>query len=158
VGKLGRSGAGSRAVAPRSRSLRRDATVGLTSAAVMAFLVAYALISPTFALETSVSAAEKHAGSQAILHGRLVEADGDGIEDAEIRVSGPGMEPRVAHSGERGYFRLDLRGACAAPRIDVVVDAESLRTTLRRDLCPGEALELDARLVRASRLTWGPMS
>lgn len=148
-----RSGAG--------RSLRdraRDCAVALASAAVVAFLVAYALTSPSFRLEAAVAGIEGHAGRQAVVHGRVLEANGEAIADAEVRVHRPGAKDQIGRSGARGYFRLDLRGSCARYAIVLLVRAEKrlLQKALNRDVCPGQAVELQARVVADGQFVWMP--
>jgi hypothetical protein len=140
------------------RDRGRDCTVALASTAVVAFLVAYTLTTPSFALDTAVSHVMQHPGARAIIQGRVLDADGDGIPGAEIRAHQPGGGIQVVHSGERGYFRLVLAGACAVSHIDVAVAAGGgrARTTLRRRLCPGDALEIDSRLLAEGQPIWFP--
>jgi hypothetical protein len=140
------------------RALFRDCAVALASAAVVAFLVGYALTTPRFTLRTTVSGVEHHPGSAAIVQGRVLEADGDGVGDAEVRVRRARGVSRVTRTGEEGRFRVDLGGSCAASRIEVSVrtEAKIVRSTLRRQLCPGDAVEVDARLVTRGHLIWVP--
>jgi hypothetical protein len=149
------------ALRPRRRSLRtvgRDLAVALVSAAVVAFLVAYALTTPRFALDATVAGVESHPGSRALVAGRMVDTDGDGVANARVEVRRRGAPVRVAHSDGHGAFRLDLGGACAAARIDLAAEQDGRRvhTTLTRRLCPGSLVEIDARLVAAGRLIWLP--
>ena len=131
--------------------------VVLASAAVVAFLVAYAVTSPSFRLDAAVAGVEEHEGRQAVVHGRVLEADGEGVADAEVRARRLGASA-VEHSGERGYFRLDLVGPCARYEIVLLVPAEKrlLRKTLNRDVCPGQAIELEARVVADGQFVWIP--
>jgi hypothetical protein len=138
----------------------RDCAVALGSLAVVAFLVSYALSTPSVRVELAVAGVTEHAGRDGVVHGRVLEAAGDSVADAEIRlVRAGGHHPRATRSGERGYFRMDVAGACALYRIVVVAQDESEPTEsgIEREICPGEAVEVAARLITDSQLVWLPI-
>lgn len=141
------------------RDRARDGAVALVSVGVVAFLIAYALSSPSVEIDADVAAVEQHPGRHAVVHGRILEAGGDPVIDAEVRVERSGTSSLVAHSGERGFFRIDVTGACARHRIVVSVREQDhpVATTFRRRLCPGDAVEVNARLSSASQLVWAPI-
>lgn len=125
---------------------------------VVAFLVAYALSSPTVEIDAAVAAVEQHPGRQAVLHGRVHDASGDGVADVEVRVERPGVRAVVGQSGERGYFRVDVVGACNRYRVVLrLPESEDAATEFGRELCPGDAVEVDARLVSEGQLVWVPI-
>lgn len=137
----------------------RNGAVALGSIGVVAFLIAYALSTPTVRVEAAVAAVSEHAGRNGVVHGRVLEAAGDPLEGAEVRLVGPGRVSRVARTGGRGYFRLDVQGSCAAYRIVFRVRGEGgpSEETIPRELCPGDAVEIDARVVTEGQFVWVPM-
>jgi hypothetical protein len=141
------------------RDRARDGVVALGSVGVVAFLIAYALSSPRVEIHAAVAAVAQHPGRQAVLHGRVLEAGGDGITEAVVRVERPGSTPLVARSGDRGYFRVDLAGACARYRVVLSVGEQDppVEAAFDRRLCPGEAVEVDARVTSAAQLVWVPL-
>jgi hypothetical protein len=141
------------------RSYARDVCVGMASAAVVAFLVAYALSSPRVEVQAAVAAVQQHPGRAAVVHGRVLEAAGDGVGNAEIRVERGGTRARLARTSERGYFRIDLAGSCASYRILVRVSAEErpVEAAVGRRLCPGDAAEVEARVIASGQLVWVPI-
>ncbi len=140
------------------RSLVRNAFVAAVSAAVVAFLVFYALSRPEVKLQTSVGSLESHPGGSAIVHGRVLEADGDGVSGARLTVGRPGAPQRTARTGERGFFRLDVKGGCGTYEIELAARASgrSLARHLLQPLCPGQALELVGRIVATGNFVWVP--
>ena len=137
----------------------RDLGVALASAAVVAFLVAYVFSSPSVRIEAAVAAVKQHPGRAAVVHGRVLEAAGDGLGNADIRVERTGSRSHRARTGERGYFRIDLSGPCARYRIVLRVRAEDqqVQTAIGRELCPGDAVEVEARVVASGQLVWVPI-
>lgn len=138
----------------------RDCVVALGSVAVIAFLVAYALSSPTARVEAAVAGVTEHAGRNGIVHGRVLEATGDPVEDAEVRLVRVGGRETATRTGERGYFRADVTGSCAAYRIVFRLDADrgtSAETGVAREICPGDAVEVEARVVTDGQLVWVPI-
>ena len=135
----------------------RDFATAVVSIAVVAFLVAYALTKPSVTLAAAANV-EEHAGNDAVVAGRVLDSDGDGLAGAEVRAARPGGTALSARSGERGYFRLELPGACAVYDVDFAAAAHGsqLRKSLRQRLCPGDALEVDARIVADGQLLWMP--
>ena len=137
----------------------RDGAVALGSVGVVVFLIAYALSTPSVRVEAAVAAVSEHAGRDGVVHGRVLEAAGDPVEDAEVRLVRAGGAIRATHTGERGYFRLDVTGSCASYRIVFRVRGESERTEkeLARELCPGDAVEIEARVVTDGQFIWVPI-
>jgi len=142
-----------------AREHARDGLAALGSVAVVAFLVAYALSSPKVEIDAAVAAVAQHPGRQAVLHGRVLDARGDGIAEAVVRIERPGSTALVAHSGDRGYFRVDLAGACAPYHVVLSVreQGQPAETAFDRRLCPGEAAEVDARVTSAAQFVWVPI-
>jgi len=137
----------------------RDALVATVSVAVVAFLIAYALSSPRVEIDAAVAAVAQHPGRQAVLHGRVLDARGDGVAQAVVRIERPDSTALVAHSGDRGYFRVELAGACAPYHVVLSVreQGQPAETALDRRLCPGEAAEVDARVTAAAQFVWVPI-
>jgi hypothetical protein len=127
------------------------------SLVVMLFLAAYALSDPGLELAVVTGDVHEHAGAQAVVHGRVVDSNGDGLADAALAVSGP-TGTKIAEVDEQGFFRLDLLGACAAYRVDLRgrSHGRALVTRLERRLCPGDELEVDARVIVDGQLVWIP--
>jgi hypothetical protein len=92
-----------------------------------------------------------------VLHGRILESNGGGLENAALEVSGP-TGTRIARAGKQGFFRLDLLGSCSTYRIALRARSHgrALATRLARRLCPGEELEVDARVVVDGHFIWMP--
>ena len=131
--------------------------MALVSAAVVASLVAYAITTPSFELQAAVTDVQEHASREAIVHGRVLEADGDAVSRAEVRVLGAAASRPATRTGEQGYFRLDVAGPCADRTIVISVRAPGkARTTLERRLCPGDAIELAVRIVATGQFVWLP--
>jgi hypothetical protein len=124
----------------------------------MAFLVAYALADPGYELATATSAVSRHAGSNAILNGRLVDGGGEPVEGARLVVERAGRRVDADVSDARGAFRVDLAGPCSSYDVALTANADGRRLTtrLRRELCPGEALTMKARVVGRGQLIWMP--
>jgi hypothetical protein len=144
---------------PGWRLAIRNAFVAAVSAGVVAFLVVYALSQPEVKLETSIGSLEPRPGPAAVVHGRVAEANGDGVDGAQLTVARPGMREHTARSGAGGFFSLDVRGACGTYRIELTAHAagQSLARRIIRRLCPGHALELDARVVSTGEFVWVPL-
>ena len=85
--------------------------------------------------------------------------DGDGgVGGATVLVSAPGREAQVGTTVEDGTFRIGLGGPCSSYRleVDARADGRALSTAATRRLCPGQALELEARVTSSSQLLWMP--
>jgi hypothetical protein len=146
-----------RQAAPR-RGFVRNAAVALVSVGVVAFLVAYALAAPTPDLRLTVSPVVPQPGATAVIQGRVLEPDADGLDGVRIEVRRRGAVSGSGISDGAGRFRVDLRGACGV--YDVALKANWQGATLeqraRRRLCPGDALPLDARVVTQGHYLWVP--
>lgn len=136
----------------------RDAFVAVTSAAVVAFLVFYAFSRPEVAIRASVGSLEASPGQSAVVHGRIIEADGDAVSGAQLKVWRRGSPPRTTTTGERGFFRLNLQGGCGIYEIDLSARSggRSLGRRLAHRLCPGQALEVEGRIVASGNFVWVP--
>ena len=154
----GRYGLASGRPAPRWRRLLRNAFVAAISLGVVAFLALYALSRPEVKLRAFVGELEPRSGPTALVHGRVVEADGDGVSGATLKVAARGAAEQTARSGERGFFSLEVRGRCATYRLELAarVDGRSVDHRLLHRLCPGQALELVGRVVATGNFVWVP--
>jgi hypothetical protein len=146
-----------RQAGPR-RGVLRNAAVALVSVGVVAFLVAYAFAAPTPGLRLTVGQVVPQPGVTAVVQGRVLEPDADGLDGVRIEVRRRGTVSGKGVSDGAGRFRVDLRGACGV--YDVALKAEWQGSTLeqraRRRLCPGDALPLDARIVTQGHYLWVP--
>lgn len=145
-------------VARSWRDSFRDATVAVTSAAVVVFLVAYVLSGPSAELTASVGPAVPRPGTSAFVLGRVLEADGSGLEGARIEVRRSGRLAAKTVSNDAGAFRVELRGRCAAYAISLRAETQgsTVERTSRRRLCPGDALPIDARVITYGHFLWVP--
>jgi hypothetical protein len=136
----------------------RDATVAFASVAVIGLLVLYALAGPTAKLDASFGPIVPRPGTSAIVQGRIIDSGGGGLGGAEVIVARSGQATGRTVSNDAGAFRLDLRGGCAVYRISVLAHAEGsdVKSTTRRQLCPGDALPIDARVVTQGHFIWVP--
>jgi hypothetical protein len=132
--------------------------VACVSVAVLLFLVAFAIAGPSPELETSVGPVVPRPGTSALVAGRVVAADGAGLEGAEVAVERSGRVLASVRSDSAGAFRLELRGRCATYAISLEARTlgEDVRTTSRRRLCPGDSLPVDARIVTQGHFLWVP--
>lgn len=133
--------------------------MGATSAVVVALLVAYMFAGPSVELTASVGAAVPRPGTSAFVLGRVLEADGSGLDGARIEVRR--RSGRLAGTGvsdEAGAFRVELRGGCSAYAVTLhaTVQGSTVGTNLRQQLCPGDALPIDARIVTHGHFLWVP--
>ena len=140
------------------RTAARNVFVAVTSAAVVGFLVFYAFSRPEVGLSASFGSLEAHPGRWAVVHGRILEADGDAVSGAQLTVWLPGSAPQTTTAGERGFFRLDVRGGCGNYEIDLAARSggRSLERRLAHHLCPGQALEVEGRIVASGNFVWVP--
>ena len=138
--------------------MTRDLFVASTSVAVLLFLVAFAIAGPSAELETSVGPVVPRPGSSAVVAGRVVAADGAGLEGAEIVVKRSTRVLASARSDSSGAFRLELAGRCSMYAISLQARTlgEVVGTTSRRRLCPGDSLPVDARVVTQGHFLWVP--
>jgi hypothetical protein len=140
------------------RRAARDAVVAASSVAVLVLLVLYAVAAPTAKLTASFGPVVPRPGATAVVQGRVLEADGGGLEGARIVVRSRGRTAGTARSRDDGAFRVDLRGSCAAYRIAITARASGseVDTATSRQLCPGDALPVDARVVTPGHFLWVP--
>jgi hypothetical protein len=140
------------------RSVARNVAVALTSAAVVAVLIAYALAGPTPELKLTVGHVIPQPGTSAVVQGKAIEPDASGLGGVRVEVRQRGGIAVTAVSDRTGTFRVDLRGGCGV--YDVTVRARwhgsALEREARRRLCPGEALPLEARVVTQGHYLWVP--
>lgn len=149
-----------RSSAARSpRRLVRDALVASTSVAVLALLVFVAVASPSSKLMANVGPVVPRPGKQAVVEGRVLEANGGGLEGAEVAVLRKGGgEREIASSGADGAFRVVLDGGCSTYTVFVRAEAsgDDVETASRARLCPGDSLPVDARVVTYGHYLWVP--
>jgi hypothetical protein len=140
------------------RSRVRDLFVAGASIGVLAFLVAYALAAPTAELTASAGPTVPRPGSDAVVEGRVLAADGSGLEGARIEVRRAGRVAASAVSRDNGAFRVELEGGCSAYAVSLRTEADGspLEADWRRRLCPGDALPIVARIVTQGHFLWVP--
>jgi Carboxypeptidase regulatory-like domain len=140
------------------RALARDVLVASASLGVLLLLVAFAIAGPSAELETSVGPVVPRPGTSALVAGRVVAADGGGLEGAEIAVARSGRVLASATSNSSGAFRVALPGKCSTYAISLRASAlgEDMRATSRRRLCPGDSLPVEARVVTQGHFLWVP--
>jgi Carboxypeptidase regulatory-like domain len=143
---------------PHRPGFVRDASVALVSAAVLALLVLYAVAAPSARLTTSIADVVPRPGSVAVVQGRVLEPDGGGLEGARVVVRRGTRTAGSATTDDAGAFRVELPGRCAAYEVSVRAHAvgSSLSTSARRQLCPGDALPVDVRVVTEGHFLWIP--
>ena len=143
--------------APRPSRLR-DLAVGSASALVVSFLVLYALAGPSSELSASVGPVVPRPGPDAVVEGRVLEADGGGLVGAGSGGRRAGATAGWSLSDDAGAFRVELDGACSdyAISLSAEVDGEKVQTGSTRRLCPGDALPVDARVITQGHFLWVP--
>jgi hypothetical protein len=136
----------------------RDIAVGLSSFGVVVLLVLYAVAGPTPKLNADFGPIVPRPGATAVVQGRILNSGGGGLDGAKIVVDRHGRPVGQAVSGSAGTFRIDVHGTCALYRISVRAhDAGSnVETTADRQLCPGDALPVDAQVVTEGHFIWVP--
>lgn len=136
----------------------RDVTVALASAVVVALLVAYAFAGPSAELTASVGPTVPRPGTSAFVLGRILQADGSGLEGATIEVRHSGRLAGTTVSDDVGAFQVELRGGCSAYAISLRAKTQgsTVGTVSRHRLCPGDALPVDARVVTQGHFLWVP--
>jgi hypothetical protein len=142
----------------RWRSGFRDIVVASSSLGVVGLLVLYALAGPTAKLAADVGPVVPRPGSTAVVLGRVLEADGGGLDGAQIVVRRSGRPAGTAVSDDAGAFRVELRGSCASYRIAIRARAlgSNVKAVAQRQLCPGDALPVDVRVVTQGHFIWVP--
>jgi hypothetical protein len=141
------------------RSRIRDVAVAVASAGVLVLLVLYAFAAPDVSLKTHVGPVVPRPGLASVVLGRVLNSSGGGLEGArvEVRRAGrPGVTSRTSNAA--GAFRVQLRGGCAEYAISVLARTQgsNLSSDVRRRLCPGDALPIDARVVTQGHFLWVP--
>jgi hypothetical protein len=142
----------------RPHSRVRDVFVACASVAVLALLVLYAVAAPTATLSTDIGPVVPRPGSKAVVQGRVLEANGGGLRGARIDVRRTGRTAGTAVSDNAGAFRVELPGSCAVYDISLRAraDGSTVSTATRHQLCPGDALPVDARVVTQGHFLWVP--
>ena len=143
---------------PKSKAAGRDVMVACASAAVVAFLVFFAVAGPSSELSASVGPVVPRPGMTATVEGRVLGPSGDGLEGAEVIVRRAGMTPVRALADSSGAFRVALRGRCASYLVSLSAKSQgdTVDTSARRRLCPGDSLPVDARVVTQGNFLWVP--
>jgi hypothetical protein len=144
---------------PTSAGARvRDVVVATASLAVLGLLVLYAVAAPSAKLTATVGPVVPRPGNSAVVQGRVLDSGGGGLGGAEIVVRSHGRQLAAAQSHDDGTFRIDLGGRCAAYDVSIRARASGadVRTAASRQLCPGDALPVDARVVTEGHFLWVP--
>lgn len=140
------------------RARAHDAVVGTASLAVIGLLVLYAVAAPSAKLTASIGPVVPRPGNSAVVQGRVLNSSGGGLGGAEIVVRSQGRQLASVRSHDNGTFRIDLGRRCAT--YDVSIHARSagtnVRTATSRQLCPGDALPVDAHVVTEGHFLWVP--
>ena len=136
----------------------RDVLVAGASIGVVGLLVLYAVAAPTAALRTDVGPVVPRPGSTAVVQGRVIGADGSGFRGARIEVRRTGRLAGTAVSDGAGVFRVSLAGSCGVYDISLRARTQgsTVKAATRRQLCPGDALPVDARVVTQGHFLWVP--
>ena len=141
----------------KKKAVRRK-KVAAASVGVLALLVLYAVAAPSAKLKASFGPVVPRPGTNAVVEGRVLEANGGGLQGAQIVVRSDGHPVGDARSRDDGAFRVDLHGSCAAYVISVRAheSGSDVDATTKRQLCPGDALPVDARVVTEGHFLWVP--
>jgi hypothetical protein len=136
----------------------RDAVVAAVSCAVLGILVLYALAGPTAKLRADFGPVVPRPGATAIVQGRILDSGGGGLDGARILVARRGRAVGRALTDGGGTFRIDVPGNCGVYRISVQAHAagSNVDTAARRQLCPGDALPVDAHIETQGHFIWIP--
>jgi len=136
----------------------RDVVVAASSLGVIALLVFYAVAAPTAKLSADFGHVVPRPGNAAIVQGRVLDSGGGGLDGAQVTVSRSGGPAARTVSANDGTFRINLRGSCATYSIALRAHASGsdVETATRRQLCPGDALPVDARVVTEGHFLWVP--
>jgi hypothetical protein len=136
----------------------RDATVALFSAGVIGLLVLYAIAAPSVSMSAGVEPVVPLPGPTAVVVGRVLTSGGGGLKGARVDVRSSRGLTRTTSSNVAGSFRVALPGRCALYRITIQATAEGSNVTasVRHQLCPGDALPVDARIVTQGQFLWVP--
>ena len=142
----------------RRHSPLRDAFVASVSAGVVVLLVMFVFAAPTSRLDAEIGPVVPRPGAQAVVEGRVLAADGSGLEGAEVAIRGAGRTMRTARSSEAGTFRVPLAGSCSTYTVSVRAETngEDVAAARRARLCPGDSLPVDARIVTQGHFLWVP--
>jgi hypothetical protein len=140
------------------RSPVRNVLVASASAGVLAFLVAYAFAAPSAELTASVGPTVPRPGSDAVVEGRVLAANGSGLAGARVEVERGGRTAATAVTQDGGGFRIELGGGCSVYAIAFRAEAEgaAVETVARRRLCAGDSLPVVARVVTHGHFLWVP--
>lgn len=146
------------AAVPSLGTRARDAVVATTSVGVLALLVLFALAAPSAKLTAEVGPVVPRPGKTAVVEGRVLEANGSGLEGAEVAVARAGGGKEITRSGESGAFRVVLSGSCSTYTVSLRADAngDDIQAASRARLCPGDSLPVDARVVTLGHFLWVP--
>jgi hypothetical protein len=136
----------------------RDLLVACVSLGVLVLLVLYAVAAPTATLSTDIGPVVPRPGPTAVVQGRVLETNGGGLRGARVQVRRTGRTVGTAVSDDAGAFRVELSGNCAVYDISLRVRAEgsTASAATRHQLCPGDALPVDARVVTQGHFLWVP--
>jgi len=142
----------------KRKSPLRDVTVALASAGVLALLVLYALAAPSVSLSTRVGSVVPLPGQSAVVVGRVVGSDGNGVKGARIEARELGRRTIKGTSDAAGAFRVSLPGRCAVYHVSIYAAASgsTVAARVQHRLCPGDALPVDARVVTQGQFLWVP--
>jgi hypothetical protein len=132
--------------------------VAASSFGVVGLLVLYAVAAPTAKLDADFGPIVPRPGTTAIVQGRILDTGGGGLAGAHVVASRGGRAVGRGVTNAGGTFRIELRGGCAFYGISVQARAvgSDVETSTRRQLCPGDALPVDARIVTQGHFLWVP--
>ena len=142
----------------RAHPRLHDATVAVASVGVLGLLVLYAIAAPSVSLTASAGSVVPLPGPTAVVVGRVLTSGGGGLKGARIDVRRSGREAGTGLSNAAGAFRVELPGRCAVYSVSIRARAQgsTVAATVRRRLCPGDALPVDARVVTQGQFLWVP--
>jgi hypothetical protein len=132
--------------------------VASASVLVLALLAGYALAGPTPELTLTVGPVLPQPGETAVVQGRVLEPDDDGLSGVRVLVWRGRVIAGESVSDGTGRFRVGLRGSCGVYRVvlEVTWQGSNLEAGAQRRLCPGDALPLDGRVITQGHVLWVP--
>jgi hypothetical protein len=136
----------------------RDVVVAVASVGVLGLLVLYAIAAPGVSLSTNVGSVVPLPGRTAVVVGRVLGSDGGGLKGARVDVRVGPRTTGSALTNAGGAFRVKLLGRCALYTVLIRASTQGSNptATVRRRLCPGDALPVDARVVTQGQFLWIP--
>ena len=132
--------------------------VATWSVAVLVFLVLFAVAAPSSKLSADFGPVVPRPGDAVTVEGRVTGPSGNGLEGAEIEVRSQGMSPVRRLADASGAFRVAFDGSCSQYVLALSAESggDTVETTSRHRLCPGDSLPVDARVVTQGHFLWIP--